>query len=225
MLEEYFSADRLVKLSIGSVVQIISAENGLQFTASLVGIDCGHSVITTLPRPETKSDPESYAALFREGSMFEMQTIHDGRIVGFEVMVSAIYGSRLLICSFPEMIETRRLRSEIRFPCVLSCDIRYQEGETYGAITDISSGGCQISLQEEGNITLIEAAKAACQPLELEVFLPISETPSVIAGEIKSIVAQTDESYLVGIAFSGEHDCIYRYLESLHLDSVAPFFS
>jgi hypothetical protein len=64
----------------------------------------------------------------------------------------------LTICTFPEMIETRRLHKEIRFSCSLSCDISGQGDETYRAITNISIGGCLLNVHEDNKLWIIEKA-------------------------------------------------------------------
>ncbi|MFT7386801.1 MAG: hypothetical protein ACI8VC_000036 [Candidatus Endobugula sp.] len=140
IIEEYFSADRLLELPINSVINIIADSHGVQFTVGLIGVDNGKSAIISLPSIERASNPAAYAEVISVGAAFEMQGIHDGRVIAFESTITDIYNQRLLICTFPEMIETRRLRKEIRFPCALSCDISDQGDETYGAVTNISIG-------------------------------------------------------------------------------------
>ena len=127
---------------------------------------------------------------------------------------------RLTIYTFPEMIEARRLHKEIRFSCSLSCDISGQGDETYGAITNISIGGCLLNVHEDNKLWIIEKALESQQPIDLEVFLPIAELSVVIAGVVKSITPQSDGSYQIGVAFNQEYDCIHRYLQALHLELV-----
>jgi c-di-GMP-binding flagellar brake protein YcgR len=225
IMEEYFSADRLLELPIDSVINIIAESNGVQFTVSLIGVDNGKSVIISLPSIERATNPSAYAEVISVGAAFEMQGIHDGRVIAFESTITDIYNQRLLICTFPEMIETRRLRKEIRFPCALSCDISGQGDETYGAITNISIGGCLLNVHEDNKLWLIEKALESQQPIDLDVFLPIAELPVVIAGVVKSMTPQCDGLCQIGIAFTKEYDCIHRYLQALHLDSVSPFFN
>jgi hypothetical protein len=61
--------------------------------------------------------------------------------------------------------------------------------------------------------------------IDLDVFLSIAELPVVIAGVVKSMTPQCDGLCQIGVAFTKEHDCIHRYLQALHLDSVSPFFN
>jgi c-di-GMP-binding flagellar brake protein YcgR len=225
IMEEYFSADRLLELPINSVINIIAEDNCLQFTVSLIGVDNGKSVIISLPSVERTANPSAYAEVISIGTAFEMQGIYDGRIIAFESTITDIYNQRLLICSFPEMIETRRIRKEIRFPCALSCDISSQGDETYGAITNISIGGCLLNVHEDNKLSIIEKAQESQQPIDLDVFLPIAELPVIISGVVKSMTPQSDGLCRIGVAFNQEYDCIQRYLQALHLDSVSPFFN
>ncbi len=224
MVEEYFSADRILDLTIGSVVQLCQEDTQQKFTVSLVGADNERSIITTLPPKQQLPDDTSYDEVFPKGTMLELKTIYDGRVVAFESEVIGLYGDRLLIGSFPEMIETRRLRKDIRFPCALSCDIRQGKNESYAVITDISHGGCLLSVPQNAEYEFISESINGGIPLELEIFFPISDAPSVISATVKSSVCQIDGACKVGFAFNEQYECIRRYLESLQLDSVAPFF-
>ncbi len=224
MEEEYFSADRILDLKIGSVVQLCQEDTQQKFSVSLVGADNEKSIITTLPPNSQLPADSSYDDIFSKGSMLELKTIYDGRVVAFESQVIATYDDRLLVGSFPEMIETRRLRKDIRFPCALSCDIRQDKSESYAVITDISHGGCLLSVPKNAEYTFIEESINNGTPLELEIFLPISDAPVVLFATVKSSVCQIDGACKVGFAFNEQYECIRRYLESLQLDSVAPFF-
>ncbi len=224
-MEEYFPADRLLKFEMGSVVQINREDNeNIHFSTTLVGIDENHSVITSLPAQQFLPDGATYESIFTVGTMFEMKTIYDGQVVAFESSVISIYNNRLLISSYPEMIEARRLRQDTRFPCALSCDIRLNSKEFYGVISDISNGGCQMSVQHGTDYSLIEEALNTQDILELEVFFPFSEHPTVIAANVKSSTCLIDGACKVGLAFTTNQESVRKYLESLQLDSVSPFF-
>ncbi len=224
-MEEYFSADRLVKLHIGSVMQINQENDDTRFSVNLVGVELGASIITTLPLE--KSLPEGYSMprIFGRGRVFEMRTIHDGRVVAFETTVEAVFDKRLLIGSFPEMVETRRLRRETRFPCALSSDIRFGNSETFGVISNISRGGCEFNAQENSDVAFLEELKSSIQTVDLEVFFPLMDDPIVLSATVKSMSCDLEGNCKVGLAFSADYFSVERYLESLQLDSVAPFFN
>lgn len=224
MVEEYFSADRILELKIGSVVQVSREDDDLHFPVNLVGADYEKTIITSLPNKQNLPAGETYESLYKLGTMLEMKTIHDGRVVAFESSALGIHGDRLLISSFPEMIETRRLRRDIRFPCALPVDIRSGNSVSYGVITDISNGGCQINVPKDSEYTFIEESINQKKALDLEIFFPIAEQPIIISAHTKSSLCQIDGACKVGLAFDGEYECVRRYLESLQLDSVAPFF-
>ena len=212
MVEEYFSADRLVQLSIGATISIIN-EEGVHHNTKLIGIGVGECVIAHLPQTHD----------FIPNQELEMQTIHEGHIIAFETKVHHIYEDRLLICTFPEMIESRRLRQEVRFPCVLSCDIHYDGKETYGAITNISTGGCQLNISD--NPELFELALIEKGTIDIDLILPYSELPIGLSGVVRSTAQKADENHIIGIAFEEDYDEVKHYLNSLHLDSVTPFLS
>jgi len=224
-MEEYFPADRLLQLKLGSIVHINQEGEDESATVALVGVDLNRSVITALPSLGSLPDSLSLETLNNNSALLEMKTIHDGKIVAFESLVSEVYNQRLLISSFPEMVETRRLRKDVRFPCALSCDIRYEDNEFYGAITNISNGGCQISIENNSDFPLIEQAISQESVLDLEVFFSFREEPVVISGIARSSFCEAEGKCAVGVSFCENYECIQQYLQSLQLDSVSPFFS
>ncbi|BCD99404.1 PilZ domain-containing protein [Marinagarivorans cellulosilyticus] len=223
-MEQYYPPDRILELAIGSVVQVNSESGDFHFTVSLVGVDAPNSVITTLPLKQNLPEGFGYEALFSQDDVFEMRTIQDGYIVAFEGVFEAIYDDRLLITSFPEMIETRLLRSETRFPCALSCDIHQGERESYGVISNISHGGCQLEVNRDASYDFIEHSIGQDVTVSLEVYFPTLESPVMLEAFVRSASCQVDGVCKVGIAFKANYEVVRRYLESLQLDSVSPFF-
>ncbi|HEY7773371.1 MAG TPA: PilZ domain-containing protein [Marinagarivorans sp.] len=223
-MEQYYPPDRILELAIGSVVQVNSESGDFHFTVSLVGVDAPHSVITTLPLQQHLPEGFGYDALFSKDEVFEMRTIHEGHVVAFEAAFLDTYKDRLLMTSFPEMIETRLLRVETRFPCALSCDIRQGDQESYGVIANISHGGCQLAVNKDASYGFIERSVGQNHVVVLEVFFPMSEAPVALEVFVRSAVCQVDGACKVGIAFRHNYEPVRRYLESLQLDSVAPFF-
>lgn len=224
-MEEYFPADRLLKFEMGSVVQINREDDeSVHYSVALVGVDEKHSVITSLPAKQFLPKNATHESVFTTGSMLEMKTIYEGRVVAFESTVVDIYDERLLICSFPEMIEARRLRQDTRFPCALSCDVRLNSKEFYGVISDISNGGCLMTVPQDTDYSLIEEALKTQDTLQLEVFFPFADQSTIISGNVKSSTCLIDGDCKVGLSFTSNYEGVRRYLESLQLDSVAPFF-
>ena len=224
-MEEYFSASRLLELDLGSVFQINEEGQELQYTVCLIGVDNAHSVIMSLPAKDCLPNNETYNSVFLNGAVFEMKTVYDGRIVAFESTIVGIYGNRMLIGSFPEMIETRKLRRDTRFPCALSCDIHLNQNETYGVISNISIGGCQLNVERNNEYAFISEAQDTQQAIELEIYFPFSEVPIVVEALVKSSACQIDGPCKIGLAFEFEYECIQKYLDSLQLYNVSPFFS
>lgn len=223
-MEQYYPPDRILELAIGSVVHVNSESGDFHFTVSLVGVDAPNSVITTLPLKQSLPEGFGYDAIFAPDDIFEMRTIHEGYVVAFEGAFEAIYDNRLLITRFPEMIETRLLRSETRFPCALSCDIRQGELESYGVISNISHGGCQLEVNRDASYDFIAFSVGQDTTIDLEIYFPTLEAPVTLEVLVKSAVCQVDGVCKVGIAFKGTYEVVRRYLESLQLDSVSPFF-
>jgi c-di-GMP-binding flagellar brake protein YcgR len=226
-MEEYFSADRLVQLNIGSVIHIDDERSNKSYRSTLVGVAVNHCVIMSLPCKTSLPEGTEPETLFQVNDQYEVKTVQDGRVIAFETKLQEIYKQRLLIGSFPEMIETRRLREAIRFPCALSCDMNVpmiEGSELYGAITNISEGGCQLSIPNDTDYSIIEKAIENNYILELQIFFPFYEESIKISANIRSSQCETDGNCSVGVSFCRDYDCIRQYLESLQLDSVSPFF-
>lgn len=223
-MEKYLPPDRLLRLKLGSMISMESQDDELHFKVSLVGIDNNHSVITTLPALSALPGDASYESVFREGRVFELKTIHDGRVVAFETAARGFYDERLFIGTFPEMIETRQLRRDIRFPCALSCDIRLTDKVLYGAITNISNGGCQLTIKDDDKSEYIADAGVSQPAIELDVFFPYSDNAVTLTANLKSADLEVDGDWKVGAEFCESFESVRLYLESLQLDSISPFF-
>ena len=224
-MEEYFSADRLLRINIASILHINRQGESHGLSVNLVGLDAKKSVISSLPPQKSLPEGEDFASYFCRDTMFEMKTIYSGRIVAFESSVLDIYNKQLLISSYPEMIETRKLRRDTRFPCVLPCDLNSETWESYGAITNISHGGCQLRLEKNLDQEYLEKLVETQKAVSVEVYFPYSEVPMQISIVVKSISIQLDDAVIIGAAFVEQYDCIYKYLETLQLDSVSSFFN
>lgn len=224
-MDQYYPPDRLLDIKIGSIINVNSEHEDWHYSATLVGADAPHSIITTLPAKHSLAEGFDYNALFSADDVFEMRSIHNGHIFAFESAFIAIHNDRWLISSFPEMVETRPLRCETRFPCALSCDIHQGNEESYGVISNISHGGCQLSVNSDANYPLIESSLMNHKAIELVVFFPHLDTPITLEAYVKSSQCQVDGACKVGIAFAAQYEAVRQYLESLQLDSVTPFFS
>lgn len=223
-MEEYYAPDRLLDLRIGSITQVHSQDDLHHYSTVFVGVDYGRSILTRLPSKRYLPPGDDYPYVFAKGRMLEMRAIHDGLIIAFETCAKEIYSNRLLISSFPEMIEARRLRAGARFPCAISCDIKVGNRQAYGAITNISHGGCQVVVEKSSDYSFIDNAFKAGQAIQLEVFFPPADDSTAIEVVIKSRETQLDGTCKLGAAFLQNYECVEMYLESLQLDSVAPFF-
>lgn len=223
-VEEYYPSDRLLDLRIGSITQVHSQDDVHHYSTVFVGVDYGRSILTRLPSKRYLPPREEYPDIFVKDRMLEMRAIHDGLVIAFETAVKEIYSGRLLISSFPEMIEARRLRAGARFPCAISCDIKVGPRQALGAITNISHGGCQIAVEKNTDYSFIDSAWKAGQAIQLEVFFPPADDSIWLEVVIKSRETQLDGTCKLGVAFVQTYDCVEMYLESLQLDSVAPFF-
>ncbi len=226
MEEEYFSAERLLEVEMGSIVQVSNEEKDIHFMVNLVGVEKSKLVITSLPGTHNLPKSTNFEEIFIEEMVLEMRIVHDGHVIAFESSVKGMHfeHSKLLITSFPEMIQSRRLRRHTRFPCTLSCDVRLGDNESYGAITNISNGGCQLNLTQNVDCSFIKKAMDVQEPVDVEIFFPFADAAVALSAMVKSVASQEDRAAIVGLAFCEEYTIIDKYLDSLQLECISPFF-
>ena len=71
---------------------------------------------------------------------------------------------------------------------------------------------------------MFEIALVEHGTIDIDLILPYSEIPIALSGNAKSISQKVDGSHIVGISFDEEYDAVRHYLDSLHLESITPFF-
>jgi c-di-GMP-binding flagellar brake protein YcgR len=133
---------------IGTQLMLRVENSDVQLKSSLVGMDRGKFLILTTPKtPDVDSllkIEKSVKAIF----------LHDGTIYGFISKVLNAIGlpAPLFFLSYPATMEKHELRKSLRIDCSIPAGLHKDEKSDYaGIITDLSSGGCGITIGNAGH--------------------------------------------------------------------------
>lgn len=227
MKENYYTAKYLSNLHIGAAMNMKSDASGMLVDVRLVGISEPEVLITTFPAENTTTLSMGINNVIEIGAEYEFRAFCDAEILIFESAILDYYTSygKFMICSFPEMVEVRKLRSETRYPCTLPCDIRCGDSESYGAISDISGGGCLLQMNEPKSISWLTQAQLKNIEVQLEIMFPFSEEPQTLLALVRSVRQHEGRADEIGLSFCAEHDVVYQYLDSLSLQGIGAFFT
>ena len=115
-------------------------------TVSLPGLIVGYEESKYLVVALTASGLRH--ALFLRGGGAFVQAEYQGARYEFHspLLGSARKPQRLLFLGFPSSVRCLDLRAHRRLPCTLMCRVRTEEGARQAVITNLSLGGCGLSL-------------------------------------------------------------------------------
>jgi c-di-GMP-binding flagellar brake protein YcgR len=108
------------------------------YKSTLVGMERAQYLICSVPRI-----PGIWVKLHRKDRTI-VRYVHKGVVYGFKSTLLGIVDEpfRLLLLSYPQDIETVRLRQYDRLPCLIPATAKLRDAQFGGAILDISLGGC-----------------------------------------------------------------------------------
>ena len=216
----------LLHLPIGALIQVSSDDNTLKYMTHLVGIDGEKTIISNIP---------SMKRINKEGAVFEdifyqerpliMRVLAGGLAYAFQTnIIGCHHGhSRLLLSTYPDVIQQRNLRKEARYPCTLPSDITLAEHTINGVVTNISLGGCLLCLLSDNDPGQLQKARDEETPIEMDIHFPHIEEPTRLTAKIRSIAVEDDMCKL-GLAFGEENVGVKTFMDSLHLDALDGFF-
>jgi len=164
-------------------------------------------------------EPPNKQALnyFPEETACIVRFIKEGKAIGFQTYVLGVIRAPfpLIFLSFPEGIESAKLRNSIRYPvnietvCARKILAGALEGNPRSTMLNISSGGCLIEALEEFN-------RKTTSYLSFE--LPGQGWINDLSAEIRSC-EQQDDKFFHGLAWSNtpseNYQKVTQYLNSL----------
>ncbi len=220
--------NKLPSIESGAVIQVSDSSGGLKYVSRFVGID-GAVVITRLPAVSqinpsaANAEDLTFRDTFHKKRTLVMRLISKGQVYAFETEVIDLFlqGSKLLMSSYPKLVQSRMLRKEPRYPCTLPATLKIGELTTTGVLVNFSLGGGLFQLTEEVDATVLRQAKADDQALELQLQLPFDEQPEKLSGKLMSAPSPEGQ---VGVAFDSGTETIQRYITSLKLDTISGYF-
>lgn len=220
----------LLRLPVGSVIQVTSTDKSLSYMTHLVGIDGERSIISNIP---------SMKQLNKEGAIFEdifyaerpliMRVVASGLVYAFQTTIMGCYRhgnthTHLLLSTYPGAIQQRNLRKEARYPCTIPSDIVVGDQTFNGVVTNISSGGCLFCLMSDKDVERLQTAKTEGEVMTIQIHFPLADNPDRIEAKICSSKTE-DDLYKLGLSFEKDNTNLKRFMDALHLESVSALFS
>jgi c-di-GMP-binding flagellar brake protein YcgR len=132
---------------IGTELMLRVENNDVQMKSALVGMDRGKFLILKTPKtPDVES-------LLKVEQSVKCIFLHNGTIFGFisKVLNAIELPAPLFFLSCPAEMERHELRKNLRIDCSIPVGIHKDEKTEYtGVVTDLSSGGCGVTISNAG---------------------------------------------------------------------------
>lgn len=115
--------------------------------STLIGVDHGEFLIVRTPRAA------GIEPLLIKGSPVKVIFLHDGTIYGFlsKFLHQVRVPSPLIFISYPKDMERHEIRKNLRIDCYIPATLLIgDQMERQGVISDLSIGGCRVTLNNEG---------------------------------------------------------------------------
>lgn len=209
------SVRRLPRFSAGIVVQVVSRDGQLKMLTPLVEAEGAEVVIGRLPGSTVER--ERY---FGFNQTLLVRTIDQGTIYSCETQVVdvSLHRARLRMSTAPREICRQYQRTEKRYDCALCAYLHGHCAVQDGRIENISTGGCQLIVDDHQVIAEIKTLKAQNKPLGFEVLFPHSDRYQQLQGNVVSLIdSQQDSPCRVGLEFCSNRDVVTEYIQLLRL--------
>lgn len=221
-------AEGLPVIDSGTVVQVNDAGGGIKYVSRFIGMD-SQVLITRLPpvsqlnKSGMGTEDLTYRDTFYKKRKLVMRMITNGQIFAFETEVIdlMLQGSKLLITTYPKMVQSRLLRKEPRYPCTLPTTLNGGELALEGVLLNLSSSGGLLQLTGEPDCDPLQPLKAEQSEIDLQVQMPFDEQPVEIKARLMSV---SGSDFQVGLEFVDGTEIIQKYITTLKLDSISDFF-
>ena len=227
--KDSISRERLIsKVEIGTAIHINSESGSFKYRTNLAGYNHG-MLLTGLPS-EKQLDLKDvdYPVLFAKGTSVVMRLIIDGVIYAFKSEVQDIHqrACKILMSQLPETIQMRRLREGVRYPCVLQANFLLGETKYRGVLTNISEGGCLLTMKPGSYTELIKAQMKNEKPTSLDVRFPFEEKDCTFDVKVKSVGGTGSRNLLIGLSYVSEDqdlEVIRKYLDFMQLEELSEY--
>ncbi|WP_420265520.1 ATP-binding protein [Candidatus Magnetominusculus dajiuhuensis] len=163
-----FFDGNMSRLKLGRVVQVHLVDSPIKIQTSVMDIDIGSFILLKIVSTEDKG------ALVKDAAVFAT-FLSSGVIYSFRSKIMDIVEKPIdfIIIDYPETVEEYSMRSHKRVECILPANVVHEGVTLDGTITNISLGGCKLTLKKEYSS---ETGIGFCSNFQLgsEVFLLIS---------------------------------------------------
>lgn len=187
--ENHKSVDVCQGIEFGTLLHI-QIEGLGTFKSSIIGIERGRFLIIKTP-----SIAGIGTKLYKKNHIVA-RYLYEGVLFDFRCTLIALINEpfQLSFLSYPESGRTINLRTCDRISCMIPCELQMSESRSKGFITDVSIGGCRVSLNVsiEDKMTQIRIGNPgylSVQMPEIDDCVHVSAiTRSISADENKMII-------------------------------------
>jgi c-di-GMP-binding flagellar brake protein YcgR len=219
--------DLIARIDIGEFVHVSSEVGGLKFRSAVVGYSDG-VLITSLPSPSQLNTQAPVGELFKDDMPLVMRLIVDGVVYAFKSQVRGINlkAGHFLFSSMPDKIQLRRLRSGVRYPCVLQAGLIIEQTKYRGVLINISQGGCLFQMKENASVDKLRAFREHNKMTQLSVRFPSESSDNSFDIYVKSVSPDSAGYLLVGVSFAEAGEAVKsvkKYLDFMQLEELSEY--
>ncbi|MFP5212459.1 MAG: HD domain-containing phosphohydrolase [Acidobacteriota bacterium] len=190
------SAARLnqITIEVGTQLMIQFGSHPERFRASLVGLEAGEFLILRIP------EELPIQLVLQQGRPVVSRYALAGTVYGFKTVVLShtLDPVRLLFLSYPRTIEKIELRKDRRIECFFPAEVQIEQVECAGVVTDISVGGCKISVKHAGGIAALKKVVGGSIALRTQLFG--DDRPRPFYGKVRN-VSGAQGKIILGVQF------------------------
>lgn len=227
-MPENKTLEKLPPIESGAVIQVSDADGAIKYVTRFVGVD-NKVIISRLPSiSQLKKSEMGSAELIYRDTFFKrrkliMRLISKGYVYAFETEAMDLYlqGSKLLMSTYPKLVQCRVLRKEPRYPCTLPATVTVGESSFSGVMINFSQNGGLCQLTDDIDQVVLLQAKDGDLDVSLSLQLPFDDEPAQLKGKLMAVSAYEKQ---IGLSFIEGKELIQRYITSLKLDSISEYF-
>jgi c-di-GMP-binding flagellar brake protein YcgR len=199
---------RVLNIGLGTRLQVQIAGMDGQFKSVMVGMSPEEYLLIQLPMMA------GILNKLYEGNRVTVRYMYSGSVYGFHstVLYFITKPSPLLFLNYPKTIEILGLRKTKRVDCFFPCLAKIQEKELQGALVDISTGGCKLSIDTSGEVRVPQMEVG--ENITLSFQLIGSPQPHSFLAKVRSI-SREQERVVLGIQFDALDTETVKTIEAL----------
>jgi c-di-GMP-binding flagellar brake protein YcgR len=134
-------------MKLGTTLNIQIKGSQSRLTSEVIGVVEGEYLIIRMPPLNSTGDTSNLPS---EGNTVIVRYLYEGTVFSFKSRISHFITApgKLIFIEYPEKIENQNLRAHKRIDCYLPANIKVADNTIGVAISDISRGGCEVTVEK-----------------------------------------------------------------------------